>query len=123
MTVKVWRETQVEKLQDLKEVYNIPPKVIAEVEQAVKRLDWAYGSGRDVDCDDGGYLLLLLPDNDTDDIGIMYQKLLEDYQLRYGTAETENVICRCEGTEWRKELYLTTNDYGITVVYPKRETD
>ncbi len=36
MTVKVWRETQVEKLQDLKEVYNIPPKVIAEVEQAVK---------------------------------------------------------------------------------------
>ncbi len=123
MTVKIWGETQVEKLQDLKEVYNIPPEVIAEVEQTVKRLDWAYGSERDVDCDDGGYVLLLLSDNDTDDIGIMYRKLLKDYQLRYGTAETENVICRCEGTEWRKELYLTTNDYGITVVYPKRETD
>jgi len=28
MTMKIWGETQVEKLQDLKEVYNIPPEVI-----------------------------------------------------------------------------------------------
>jgi len=80
MTVKIWGETQVEKLQDL-EVYNISPEVIAEVEQTVKRLDWAYGSERDVDCDDGGYVLLLLSDNDTGDIGILYRRLLEEYQM------------------------------------------
>lgn len=45
----------------------------------------------------------------------MYHRLLEEYHLRYGTAEEESIICRCGGVEWYMELYLTTNDYGVTV--------
>lgn len=55
MIVKVWNEMQVRNLYDLKEKYQIPMKVIAEVGHIVKRLDGAYGSERDVENDDGGY--------------------------------------------------------------------
>ena len=110
---------QVRNLYDLKEKYQIPLEVIEEVGRIVKLLDGVYGSERDVENDDGGYVLLLLSDNDSGGNGVMYHRLLEEYHLRHGTAEEENIICRCGGVEWCVELYLTTNDYGVTVVYAK----
>ena len=121
MIAKIWKAAQMQNLLCLQEKYNIPQEVIGTVEQLVEILDKEYGLGRDVDSDDGGYLLLLLPDSDTDDTDILYHRLLEVYGLRYGTVETESVICIYDGLEWYMELYLTTNNYGITVIYPKQE--
>ena len=121
MIEKIWKVAQMQNLLCLQEKYNIPQEVIGTVEQLVEILDKEYGLGRDVDSDDGGYLLLLLPDSDTDDTDILYHRLLEVYGLRYGTVETESVICIYDGLEWYMELYLATNNYGITVIYPKQE--
>ena len=119
MVEKIWRVAQIQNLLALQEKYKIPQEVIRVVEHIAEILDAEYGMERDVDNDDGGYILLLLPEKDTDDEEILYHCLLEEYGLRYGTAEMESMICRYGGMEWFEELYLTTNDYGITVVYPK----
>lgn len=119
MVEKIWGAAQSQNLLDLQEKYKIPHEVIEAVEHIAEILDAEYGMKRDIDHDDGGYVLLLLPDSDTDDIDILYHRLLEEYGLHYGTAETETVICRYDGLKWYMELYLTTNDYGVTVIYPK----
>ncbi len=119
MTVKVWNKAQVAELYTIGERYRVPMEAIAEVGQIIERLDAVYGSERDADNDDGGFVLLLLPDSGTDDMEILYHGSLEQYGLSYGTAEMEGVICTYGGMDWLEELYLTTNDYGITVIYPK----
>ena len=120
MVEKIWRVAQIQNLLALQEKYKIPQEVIRVVEHIAEILDAEYGMERDVDNDDGGYILLLLPEKDTDDVEILYHCLLEEYGLRYGTAEMESMICMDKGLEWWAELYLTTNDYGITVIYSKR---
>lgn len=120
MIEKIWRAAQIRNLLDLQEKYNIPLEVIKAVEHIAAILDAEYGMEREVDHDDGGYVLLLLPEKDTDDVEILYHCLLEECGLRYGMAEMESMICMDNGLEWWAELYLTTNDYGITVIYSKR---
>lgn len=120
MVEKIWRAAQIQNLLALQEKYKIPQEVIRVVEHIAEILDAEYGMERDVDNDDGGYILLLLPEKDTDDVEILYHCLLEEYGIRYGTAEMESMICMDKGLEWWAELYLTTNDYGITVIYSKR---
>ena len=119
MVEKIWRVAQIQNLLALQEKYKIPQEVIRVVEHIAEILDAEYGMEREVDHDDGGYVLLLLPEKDTDDAKILYHCLLKEYGIRYGTAEMESMICMDKGLEWWAELYLTTNDYGITVVYPK----
>ena len=119
MVEKIWRVAQIQNLLALQEKYKIPQEVIRVVEHIAAILDAEYGMERDVDKDDGGYVLLLLPEKDMDDTEILYHRLLEEYGLRYGTEEMKSVICRYGGMEWFEELYLITNDYGITVVYSK----
>ena len=119
MVEKIWRVAQIQNLLALQEKYKIPQEVIRVVEHIAEILDAEYGMERDVDKDDGGYVLLLLPEKDMDDTEILYHRLLEEYGLRYGTEEMKSVICRYGGMEWLEELYLITNDYGITVVYSK----
>ena len=118
MVEKIWRVAQIQNLLALQEKYKIPQEVIRVVEHIAEILDAEYGMERDVDNDDGGYILLLLPEKDMDDTKVLHYMVLEEYGLCYGTAEMESVICRYGGMEWFEELYLTTNDYGITVIYP-----
>ena len=119
MTVKVWNEKRATELYLLRERYNIPLEVIEEARRIAKCLNAIYNSKRDIKNDDGGFVLLLLPDSNMDETEILYCELFEEYGLRYGTAEMEDFICSHGGVEWFAELYLTTNDYGITVIYPK----
>lgn len=63
MTEKIWTVAQLQKLHDLQEKYNIPQTVVNEIERITKILDSCYGSGCDVDNEDGGYVLLIIPDS------------------------------------------------------------
>lgn len=118
MVEKIWKVAQIQNLLDLQEKYKIPQEVIRVVEHIAEILDAEYGMERNVDNDDGGYILLLLPEKDMDDMKVLYYRVLEEYGLCYGTAEMESVICIYGEMEWFEELYLTTNDYSITVIYP-----
>ena len=47
------------------------------------------------------------------------EHIAEILDAEYGMERMKSVICRYGGMEWFEELYLITNDYGITVVYSK----
>lgn len=120
MTEKIWTVQQAEKLYGLKTGYALPLKVTEEVKRLVQLLNYHYGSERDVDNEDGGYVVLLLPEDESVDIGSLHLKLLEEYHLCVDTAEIETILCKSEKCEWHSDLYMVTNEYGITVIYPKR---
>lgn len=120
MTEKIWTVQQAEKLYGLKTGYALPLKVTEEVKRLVQLLNYHYGSERDMDNEDGGYVVLLLPEDESADTDSLYLKLLEEYHLCIDTAEMETVLCKSGKWEWHSDLYMVTNEYGITVIYPKR---
>lgn len=118
MIEKIWTAAQIQRVFDLQTEYKIPQEVTRAVQRAVEILDAEYGAGRDVDNDDGGYVLLLLPDNSVKDRESIYLEVLMEYQFRVNTAEIESVLCKDGCWEWLSDLFLRTNEYGIMVVYP-----
>lgn len=118
MIEKIWTAAQMRRVFELQTEYKIPQEVTGEVQRAVEILDAEYGAGRDVNNDDGGYVLLLLPDNDVKDRESIYLEVLIEYQFRVNTAEIESVLCKDERWEWHSDLFLRTNEYGVMVVYP-----
>lgn len=120
MTEKIWTVQQAEKLYGLKTGITVPLQVMEEVKRLVQLLNYHYGSERDMDNEDGGYVVLLLPEDESADTDSLYLKLLEEYHLCIDTAEMETVLCKSGKWEWHSDLYMVTNEYGITVIYPKR---
>ena len=118
MVKKIWTLVQIQELCGLQMEYRIPSEVIKVLKSQTAILDAQYGVGRDVDSDDGGHVLLLLPDKNKESAEYKYLEMLKDYHLRQDSAEIERVICKDGCLEWHSDLFLTTNEYGITVVYP-----
>lgn len=118
MTEKIWTRTQMQRIFDLQAEHKIPQEVVKEIKSQVEMLDAVYGTERDVDNDDGGYVLLLLPDKDIKDRDSIYLEALKKYHFRMDTAEVENTLCKDGHWEWYSDLFLSTNEYGVTVIYP-----
>ena len=112
---------QLPQLEDLGEKYSIPKAVQMEIHSIVHILDDNYGENRDVDKDDGGYVLLLLSE-DEGELHSAYDSVLQKYSLQQELAEYEDVIIQDRQKEWHIVLFLVGSEYGITIVYPdKRE--
>lgn len=122
MIEKIWTMAQMQRVFDLQAEYKIPQEVARTVQRAVEILDAEYRAGRDVDNDDGGYVLLLLLDNGVKDRESIYLEVLMEYQFRVNTAEIETVMGKDGCWEWHSDLFLRTNGYGVTVVYPLNQT-
>lgn len=120
MTEKIWTVQQAEKLYDLNTGFTVPLQVMEEVKRLVQLLNYHYGSERDVDNEDGGYVVLLLPEDESADMDSLYLKLLEEFHLCIDTEEMETLLCKSGKWEWHSDLYMVTNEYGITVIYPKK---
>lgn len=118
MVKKIWTLAQIQGLCGLQIEYKIPPEVIKFLKRQITTLDAEYGMGRDVDLDDGGYVLLLLPDKNDESVEHRYLEVLKEHHIRQDTAEIERTICKEGCWEWHSDLFLTTNDYGATVIYP-----
>ncbi len=115
---RFWTETQFPKLSELAEQFDIPREVVKEIQRTVRILDDNYGNSRDVDQDDGGFVLLLLSE-DEKEIKKMYDAILKKYSLRRELAEFEDVIVQDRQREWHLVLFLVASEYGITIVYPE----
>lgn len=115
MTERIWTQQQYAKLFKLQKKYSIPHEVIESICKVVEILDRYYGKDRNVDTDDGGYLVLFT--ECLEGMGSIY-KILENYHVHIADAELEEVLCFSDGLLWKSVLYLITNDYGITVIYP-----
>lgn len=118
MTERIWTRAQYDKLSELQKKHQIPEEVIEEIHRVVDMLDRYYGSDRDVDRDDGGYLFLT---TESIEAGRCFKELLDQYHVRAEDAELDDTLCIRDGTAWKSALYLVSNDYGITFIYPCRK--
>lgn len=115
MTERIWTRTQYGKLSELQKKYRLPEEVITEIHRVVEILDTYYDPERDVDRDDGGYVLLFTDYVDKDR---KIQKFLDKYDINLKDAELDDTLCIREGVIWMSTLYLVSNDYGINFIYP-----
>lgn len=118
MTERIWTRTQYGKLSELQKKYQIPEAVVEEVHRVVDTLDTCYNSDRDVDKEDGGYLIL---STGCIDASNFLGELLAKYHVRVEDAELKDTLCVNDGIIWKSVLYLISNDFGITFVFPCRE--
>lgn len=118
-----WTESQKPRLMEVQENYQLPEAVVQEICKVLKILDTNYGKKREVFDSDGGYVFLILPDtNETEKV---YSELLNKYKLNREEAEFKDLICQDKIYIWYSNLFILSNDFGITIIYPvkKEETE
>lgn len=116
MTERIWTRSQCVKISELEKNYRMPEKVVAEIYKAVDMLDKYYGMDRDVDKDDGGYVLLILPEHG-EKLELLYLEALGRYRLDVEDAEYKDIIYDNGFIQWHSDLYLASNDYCLNIVY------
>lgn len=114
---RLWTAAQFPRLEELAEKFQIPLAVVDEIQKTVRILDCHYGDSRDVDQDDGGFVLLLLSES-KEEIERIYDATMQKYFLQRELAEFEDVIVQNRQKEWHIALYLVGSEYGITIIYP-----
>ena len=83
----------------------LPPVVYKAIHSIVEMLDKEYGATRNVDTDDGGYVLYINSNEDLDSIS-----LCKSTPEEFGYIDADKkYIC---------VLYLSNNEYGITLIAP-----
>lgn len=117
MKIKIWTVNQMPKIREMVINGRIPESVADEVSRVVSILDEYYDAERNVETDDGGYLLVYT-DYIEDEKEI--QTFLDKYHIGLEDAELDDTLYTGDGVTWKSVLYLVTNDYGITLIYPCR---
>lgn len=117
MKIKIWTVNQMSMVREMVIDGRIPEFVADEVSRVVSILDEYYDAKRNVESDDGGYLVVYT-DCVEDEREI--QAFFERYHISLDDAELDDTLGICNGITWRSVLYLVTNDYGITFIYPCR---
>lgn len=91
---------------------SIPIEIIKEAYRLIKVLDGAYGADRDVDLDDGGFVVVAETVEDVESISRQYV----DISARpYEAAD----IVKCRRGDYWNLLYLNNNEFGINVLIPQ----
>lgn len=116
MTERIWTRSQCVKISELEKNYRMPEKVVAEIYKAVDMMDKYYGLDRDVDKDDGGYVLLILPEHG-EKLELLYLEVLGRYRLNVEDAEYKDIIYDNGFIQWHSDLYLVSNDYCLNILY------
>lgn len=116
MTERLWTMTQMPRLIEMQKNYQIPGEVVEGIQTVLGIMDTYYGKDRNVDEDDGGYVFLIFCDS-TDGWREAYMELLKKYHLKKEDAELQDIICESLETRWHSDLFLVSNDYGITIIY------
>ncbi|WP_434301942.1 hypothetical protein [Clostridium botulinum] len=96
---------------DLGNLKNIPNEVISTLKEITTILDSEYGDTRNVDADNGGYILLIESKEDLTnllEIGIDFN--LEVY------PEYVDIIKCANNEDYTNSLILCNNDFGISLI-------
>lgn len=117
MKIKLWTFKQSSQVEELLLNKLIPAEAADRALNVLSTLDKYYGADRDVDHDDGGYLLLYTECVKEDE---ELREVLRVYHVPVEDAELEDVLCSIDGVIWKSILYLATSDFGITLIYPRR---
>ena len=85
--------------------------VYREALRIVTMLDDEYGPDRDIDNDDGGFVLIVENVQDISDIGERYMKL---DNRRHEAVD----VVKCWNKPYINAFFLSNNEYGINVFVP-----
>lgn len=110
-----WTKSQMNEVNVLCDQCGAPDAVRKETERILGILDNVYGDLRDVQRDDGGFILFCTEPVGENDL----KEVLEKYHVRSDEIEYEDFIYNRTGVIWTVRLYIITNDYGITIIFPK----
>lgn len=91
---------------------NIPKEVAYEALNICTNLDKYYGADRDIDYDDGGYVIVLTDITDTNSLTDNYNIDLSEDVFEYA----EEILC---DPPYINILYLKNNDFAVTLLIPK----
>jgi hypothetical protein len=116
MKIKLWTLRQSSQVEELLLRKMIPTEAAERVLNVLSTLDKYYGADRDVDHDDGGYLLLYTGCVKEEEV---LREVLGAYHVPIEDTELEDILCSgdTDGV-WKAVLYLIGNDYGIEMIYP-----
>jgi hypothetical protein len=93
------------------EASGVPKEVLNEALRVVKILDEVFGADRDVDLNDGGFVMIA--ENVQDLASIKEQR--ED--LDWSQYEVVAVV-QCAKEPWLNVLFLCNNEFGINIFMP-----
>ena len=115
MIAKFWTLAQIPDVEQIIERYNIPEEVFNVIKSNLEILDAAYGADRSITAD-GGYVALILPEDDHS-YQREYDNLLQEYHLSEEDAEFYDLLC-IDRTErlWKSDKYVL-NEYVLIIVY------
>lgn len=115
MIAKFWTLAQISDVEQIIERYNIPEEVFNVIKRNLEILDAAYGADRSITAD-GGYVALILPEDDHS-YQREYDNLLQEYHLSEEDAEFCDLLCT-DRTEkiWKSDTYVL-NEYVLIIVY------
>lgn len=93
-------------MDDLDKLPSIDAKIKNLIEQNIKILDINYGKDRNIDEDDGGYVLFAEPNTNANEVLSWFD--YEQYRAEY-VDYIDSIPQYCCA------LYLTSNDFGVVV--------
>jgi len=107
MLYKFGTAKEIETIKD-----KIPDALYKTALDIVTALDENYGADRDVDEEDGGFVVILQNVQDIE------EATTEGIQLDEDIYEYVNLV-KCEDGDYINVLYLANNEFGINVFLPK----
>lgn len=95
---------------------DLPEPILEYLLSQATILDSNYGAERDIESDAGGFCVVIAKMDEA--AKEAYHQMLKKYHIQEFMYEYCDVI-KADGIDWIEALYLTNNDYGIIIVYPK----
>ncbi|SHH84008.1 hypothetical protein SAMN02745135_02355 [Caloranaerobacter azorensis DSM 13643] len=105
--IKIGHKREVENIKDL------PKEVLGVIREIAATLDTYYGENRDVDNEDGGYVLIIESEEDIEK--------LEEFDIYLDEEIYPEYVDRIkveEGEDWINVLILCNNEFGISLIMP-----
>lgn len=120
MIAKFWTLAQIPDVEQIIERYNIPEEVFNVIKSNLEILDAAYGADRSITAD-GGYVALILPEDDHS-YQREYDNLLQEYHLSEEDVEFHDSLCTDKRNRlWKSDTYIMTELSLILVYFLKGE--
>lgn len=116
MVKKYWNTSQKDIIHSECQANQISPKIEDEINRVLEILDCNYGRERDVELDYGGCVYLILSDEEKE-----HKKITNKYHVNKEDYEFQDIIYEEKGIKWVSELYITSTEYCITVIYKKSD--
>lgn len=114
MIKKYWNTSQKDILHSDCQRNHIFSKIEDEINRVLEILDCNYGSERDVESDYGGCVYLILSDEERE-----HKKITNKYHVNKEDYEFQDIIYEEKGIKWTSELYITSTEYCVTIIYRK----